>query len=248
MRRIYLLFLLILLCHKQEDRLKVVVTTSLIQGIVEEIGKDKVEVSTLIPSGMCPGHFDIKPQDMKALSSASLVLSQGWERIPKTQKIGIEGNWMIPDIHIKAVEKITEILCRKDPENREGYRRNGEDYKKRVLALTHEIKKEAKRLKGIKVVSSQYQKDFLEWLGLDVVGVYARPEDLTPKTLKEIIDRAKREGVRLVVDNLQSGKDAGLPIAEEIGAKHITLTNFPENSYIESLRENVEKLLCAIRQ
>ena len=49
--------------------------------------------------------------------------------------------------------------------------------------------------------------------------------------------------VALVVDNLQSGPNTGKQIAEDIGAAHVTLSNFPlKGSFIETLEENVAKL------
>jgi hypothetical protein len=53
--------------------------------------------------------------------------------------------------------------------------------------------------------------------------------------------------VKLVVDNLQSGPDTGEPLAQGLGAKHVTLTNFPlQGSYRQSLLDNVTALARAI--
>jgi zinc transport system substrate-binding protein len=50
----------------------------------------------------------------------------------------------------------------------------------------------------------------------------------------------------MVVDNLQSGPDAGKGIAETLGAPHVVLTNFPsEKGYLATLGENVNAVLAA---
>jgi len=61
------------------------------------------------------------------------------------------------------------------------------------------------------------------------------------------MEKAKKTGARLVVDNLQSGADAGLNIAKDLNIPHITLTNFPEqDSYLKALAENSRKILDAV--
>jgi hypothetical protein len=52
--------------------------------------------------------------------------------------------------------------------------------------------------------------------------------------------------VIFVVDNLQSGPDAGKGIAETIGVPHVVLTNFPsEKGYLTTLGENVDAIIAA---
>jgi len=70
------------------------------------------------------------------------------------------------------------------------------------------------------------QQGFLKWAGFDVVATYGRPEELSPKKMQELINKGKEAGIKLVVDNLQSGPDAGAGIAEEIGAAQV-ISNFP---------------------
>ena len=62
-----------------QKKIKIVATTSLIASIVEEVGGDRFDVVTIVPFGMCPGHFDIRPGDVKLLEEASLLLEHGWE-------------------------------------------------------------------------------------------------------------------------------------------------------------------------
>ena len=50
----------------------------------------------------------------------------------------------------------------------------------------------------------------------------------------------------MVVDNLQSGPDAGRGIAEALGVPHVILSNFPsENGYLATLGDNVAAVLAA---
>ncbi|MBM3241928.1 zinc ABC transporter substrate-binding protein [Candidatus Poribacteria bacterium] len=62
-------------CGRQiDDNIKIAVTTSSLGCIVKELGKEKIDVVTIVPSGMCPRHFDLKPKDAQALSDAKLLL------------------------------------------------------------------------------------------------------------------------------------------------------------------------------
>jgi hypothetical protein len=60
-------------------RLKIVATTSLIAEIVADVGGAAVEIATLIPPASCPGHFDIKPNDMKLLADARVFFLHNWQ-------------------------------------------------------------------------------------------------------------------------------------------------------------------------
>ncbi len=254
----------------QEGRaIKVVVTTSLIASIVQEIGGDRVEVVTIVPFGMCPGHFDIRPGDVKVLEEAQVVLKHGFEgelfvedmlklvENPDLVRtiLSVEGNWMVPEVYIQAIDKIVEVLSQVEIEYAELFKYNALDYKKEIVSLARQIQQEAERLRvsEIKVVCARMQAEFVEWLGFEVVATYGRPEELTLRKLKEIIDKAKEANVRLVIDNLQSGPRAGVPIADEIRGIHVVLTNFPQYfmgrlSYPKSLKENAFNLFQALRE
>ena len=83
---------------------------------------------------------------------------------------------------------------------------------------------------------------------MDIVFAYRRAGELTPGMMAEAIKQAKHEQVRLIVDNLQSGSDVGLAIAEEVNTKHIVLTNFPlGNSYPEALAQNFSTVVQALQ-
>ena len=264
-RNLILLFSILLLSHcgwsrQFTEKLKLVTTTSLIGNIVQQIGGDKVEVTTIVPGGMCPGHFDVRPGDIKLLSDAQIFLIHGWESFVEklvnsvrsrkllVKTINVQGNWMVPDIQLRAVDAITNILCKINPENAKYFRNQSNIYQKQILALKREIKQKAKnkRVNRISVVCSEMQAEFVKWLGFNVVATYGRPSDLTASKIKEVLDRARRENVKIVIDNLQSGPDAGIPIANEIGGVHVVLTNFPIDSYLQSLQDNASKLFEAV--
>ena len=61
------------------------------------------------------------------------------------------------------------------------------------------------------------------------------------------MEAARGKNVVAVVDNLQSGADAGRPLAEELHVPHVVLSNFPGSlpgteDYFDLLNYNVRLL------
>lgn len=243
---------------RREPCLRIVASTTLIGAIVSEIGGAKVEVETIVPAGMCPGHFDIKPKQVAMIVEADLVILHGWEKwlesLPISSKTKLKaapimGNWLIPDTHIEAIKWIEELLIEADPENSQIYRANSQHYQSIVRQAALETKQRFQSYHGMRVISSELQSELLLWLGLEVVATYGRPEDLTPAMIADLIEIGRRNHVGVVVDNLQSGSQIGDGIARQIGAQHVVLSNFPQDrGYIATLKDNADRLEDAIRR
>jgi zinc transport system substrate-binding protein len=265
-KKFFIVSLLILIlgihptCQKSStERIKVATTTSILGSIVEAIGEGKIDIVVIVPGGMCPGHFDITPGDVANLTDSKVLINHGWEqwitdlldaveKKPVLHTIDINGNLMVPEVHTRAAENVAALLCSLDYSQREHYLRNVASYLSLIDSLAKKIQTEIEMVVPVKVVCSELQVEFVKWLGFDVVATYNRTEDFTPKMLSEIIQKAKEENVTLVVDNLQSGPDAGVGIAEEIGAQHVTVTNFPLNgSYPDALMENFKTIMHVLQ-
>jgi len=254
-----ILFLVAMQCtHTSSKKIKIAATTMLLGSIVHQIGADKTELITIVPAGMCPGHFDMTSENIMNLNESAILLCHGWEtwtgklleavdNKPSLRKIGTGKNMMVPDNHIAAAANITAVLCSLDNTNRDYYIENHRRYVNTIDSLVDEIKVLSSGIKGVKVICSALQEEFIQWLGMDIVMVYPRAEELTPKILADAISRAKHDNIRLVIDNLQSGADAGFVIAEEMKTKHIVLTNFPlGDSYPKTLMQNFLTVLQAL--
>ena len=228
-------------------KLKVVTSTSLIAQIVQRVGGDKVDVVNIIAPAQCPGHFDIKPGDIRKLADADLFLLHGWQGEKFSQdliasannpdltvvkinvKVGENDNWMTPPVQKAATDKIANALAQVDAENSTYYHQLAAEYKDKISALEAEIKARIAPLNPsqVNVICAQMQAGFVSWAGLNIVATYGRPDSLTPQVVKELVDKGKAANVSLIIDNLQSGKDAGAGIAEELGCPRVILSNFP---------------------
>ena len=249
------------------SKLKVVSSTSLIAQIVERVGGDKVDVINIIPPAQCPGHFDVKPGDIQKLADADLFLLHGWqgekfsmELIASANnpdlsvvKLDVEGNWMTPAVQHKAADDIAGTLTQADAENSSYYQKSATEYKDMIAAKEAEIKAKLAQvnLSTVNVMCAEMQVGFVKWISFNVITAYGRPDSLTPQVVKELVDKGREAGVTLIIDNMQSGRDAGAGISEELGCARIILSNFPggfENTetWEKAIDFNIELIMEAL--
>jgi zinc transport system substrate-binding protein len=252
---------------EKSDKLKVVTSTSLIAQIVERVGGDKVSVVNIIPPAQCPGHFDVKPGDIRQLADAQLFFIHNWQgeqfstdliasadnKNLTTVKIDIAGNWMTPSVQEQAADKIAETLAQMDPENSAAYQKAATEYKAAVTAKGSEVTEKLSRmdLGSVNVLCDEQQADFVKWAGFNIVATFGRPETFTPQVVKDLEDKGKEGNVTLVIDNMQTGGESGKSLAEDLGVKHIVLSNFPggydnTDTWEKAVDKNIELIADAV--
>jgi len=79
MRKFYLFFGVLILTARILLGQDIVATTSVLSSVIKEVIKDKLTVETLVPSGYCPGHFDIKGSHLLSIEKSGLLFAQGFE-------------------------------------------------------------------------------------------------------------------------------------------------------------------------
>lgn len=247
----------------------VVTSTSILAQIVERVGGDNVDVVNIIPPAQCPGHFDIRPGDIQKLATGDLFLLHGWqgEKFSReliasaenpdlaTVQLDTPGNWMTPLVQKQATAIITDILCEQNNQNAITYHQLAADYIGKISDKEAEIEARlaSLSLSAVNVLCAEQQTGFASWVGLNVVATYGRPDSLTPQVVRELVDSGRNSGVTLVIDNLQSGQDAGAGIAEELGITRIILSNFPggfpdTETWEKAIDKNVQLILEATNQ
>ena len=245
-------------------KLKVVTSTSLIAQIVERVGGDKVSVVNIIPPAQCPGHFDVKPGDIQKLADAKLFIIHNWQgekfsdaliasannKNLTVVKVEMAGNWMTPPVQRDATDKIAAALAQIDPDNGAAYQKSAAEYKTEVTAKESEVKAKLGQvnLSVVNVLCDEQQAGFVKWTGLNIITTYGRPETFTPQIVKELVDKGKEKGALLVIDNMQTGGESGKSLAEQLGVKHIVLSNFPggyENTetWEKAIDKNIELIM-----
>ena len=243
--------------------------SAFISNIIQDVAGGKLESRPFIPPGMCPGHYDVKPSDIKALANSKAFFVHNYQQnyenvtglIEAAQNpdliitvINITGNWMTPPVQAEAVDEIAQALGELDEENAAHYQEKAAERVQAILAKGGEVRDRLLEagVEEAKVVCAEMQAGFVRWAGFDIVATYGRPEDLSVAEVEQLVVEAKEAGVALVIDNLQSGATATSKImAQDIGAIHVTISNFPggfDNTEIweKALDKNVDLLLEAL--
>jgi len=240
----------------------VVATHAVFGEIAGEIGDGLIEVVTIIPPGFCPAHYDLCPSDIAAFAGADLVFYSGFEAWVDTLlsavgnegiAVSLPGPWNTPEAAAAKADAIAAALAARFPDKADTFRANAADYEARLAALAESLRNEAtaRGVEGVPVICMEWQVGFVSWLGFDVVATYPMPEGLSMRDLVELADAGREGGAILVIDNWQSGIDFGKKLAEEIGAVHVVLSNFPgfppgTASLIDLFSHNAEALFSAI--
>lgn len=253
----------------EEADLNIVTSTSIIAYIVDNIGGDYVDVVNIIPPAQCPGHFDIKPGDIGKLADASIFFYHGWQGEKFSEEViqsannpdlivevlNIEGNWMVPSVQIAAAEKIGGIMGDVDTKNKTVYDQNIAAYIDYIGNTETTLRAELSEidLSQVNVLCAEQQAGFVKWTGVNIISTFGRPETLTPQIMQELIDKGNESNIVLVIDNMQSGPDAGKSIAEELNCNRVILSNFPGgfegiDTWEGTIDKNIELILTNISE
>jgi len=245
--------------------------SSLIADITQDIADGKLEVHNLIPPGMCPGHYDVKPSDVEMLASSKALIIHNWQQDMANitglitaadnanliiKVIDVPDAPMIPGVQAETTVKIAQALSEIDPANSAHYQERANERTQAVLAKGEEIENRLleAEVDGVKVICSNMQAEFINWAGFDVVATYGRPEELSVTDMEQLITQAKQAGVALVIDNLQSGGTAtSETMAQDIGAIQVTISNFPggfegTETWEKTIDKNVDLLLQSLAE
>jgi zinc transport system substrate-binding protein len=265
-----LVTVLVLTQHAQPS-VDIMAGSSLIADIIQDVAGNKLETHTLIPPGMCPGHYDVKPSDVETLANSRVLIIHNWQQNMKNitglveaadnpdlviKVIDVPDMPMVSQIQAETTDKIARALGEIDPENAVYYQQRAAERTQAILAKGEEMKDKLQdaNVSGVKVLCVEYQAGFAEWAGFNITATYGRPEDLSVADVETLVVEGKEAGVALVIDNLQSGTtNNSESMAQDIGAMQVTISNFPggfENTetWEKAIDKNVDLLLEALNE
>jgi zinc transport system substrate-binding protein len=245
--------------------------SSFITNIIPDLADGKVEARTIIPPGVCPGHYDVKLSDIVALANSKALFihnyQQNYENIAGAIEaaenpdlivtvLNVTGNWMVPAVQAEGVGRIAQALGEIYPENAAYYAGNATERAQAILAYGEQVKDRLQdaAVDGVKVICAAMQEGFVRWAGFDVVATYGRPEELSPDDVAQLISEAREAGVALIIDNLQSGSTTlGVSMEQDIEAISVIISNFPggledTETWEKAIDKNVDLLLDALNE
>jgi zinc transport system substrate-binding protein len=268
-------FVLTLSCGRkskvdQEGRMAVVVTIPPLADFVENVGKDRVEVSVMVPPGVSPHTYEPTPSQLKKVSQAKIYVkvgsgvefeltwmdklvginkdmavingSQGIEMIEKDPHV-----WLSPLNAKTMVENICNGLIKIDPENGEFFVQNKNQYLQELDELDRYIRE---KLEGIEnkrfLVYHPSWGYFAKEYGLKQIPIEHAGKEPTAKEIKDVVEKAKRYNIKVVFVSPQLSTKSAEVIAKEIGGQTKLIDPLAQ-SYIPNMRIVIEKLTQAMR-
>lgn len=266
MLTIILSIVVILSLNSQAKEVNIVCTNTALEDFTSNLLTENATIEYIMPPGVCPAFYDTKPSDIDKILSADIIISLGSTKMeswlsnlitynPDVDIIECKdlGEWNIPSGAKTFVQCISNELSFLLPEKNSSIRANAEIYMEQIDEKAKELQEiiENNGALGKEVICMQWQEDFLEWLGLNVVYSYGPPQGLSVQDEIDIINAASTNNINVIIDNLQSGTDFGSRVASESGASHVIFSNFPgaipgTDTYLDMITYNIEQLLNGI--
>ena len=251
---------------KKKDSSKIQIAVSIIpeSTFVEAVGKDHVEVTTMIPPGSSPETYEPTPKQMTEFSKSDLFFSIGMpleknQLIPnlntKTKvvsldkavqkqypdlKLGEERDphiWLSPKRVIVMIDTIVEELSKIDPQNTAFYQKNGDSYKDQIDAVDLKIQKSLLPVKNRKIIVFHPAFGYLaDDYQLEMYALEEEGKESTPEHLRQMIDLAKKEHIKVIFYQAETDSNQSKAFAEELGGKTVQLEPLAKD-YIGNLEK-----------
>ncbi len=278
-KRIILVFLFILMLYTPGLAKGLTVSTSIfiLSTVVKDIGKDRVEVSYVIPVSANPHIFSPTPKDLLSFSKSDLFIGVGYDfefwfdrvKFMRKNKAALFlsdfyknpiGSKKRPNPHIwldalfmkdVGIDKITEKMCNLDKSDCDYFKRNAEELKKKLTNLINKYKNLPKDNLCIVDVKPAFEY-FLKSFSLKSCDIVIKEGSAMPSVgdLKSVFRRCScKKGVVIYISNINVARS----VAESTGYKIVQLNPLgnpsdpKQNEYVKLLKYNLDKLQEALK-
>jgi len=247
-----------------ESNEKLTVAVSIVPEatFVEAIAQGKVDIVTLIPKGSSPENYEPTPQQRMEFEKADIYFAIGVPSEEfsildmvneKTKVIDLSKEvekkyppiyigdsrdphiWLSPKRVILMVDVIASELAKLDKVNSSFYLDNAQAYK---VKLNQAIKKINSTLNNVKnksfLVFHPAFNYFAQDFNLKMYSIEEEGKEVTPKSLIEIIDTAKKENIKNIYYQAEISAEQSIAFSKELGGEAILLDPLSPN-YIENL-------------
>ena len=234
-------------------------------AVLEVLGPDAARCLSLTGPGMCPGHFDVGPGQVRALRGVRVLLRfdfqadldnllephvDGGLRIAPVK---IPGGMAEPQSFVAVCRQVAEALVAAGLLGREAADARLADVQARMESLETWARQavRAAGLAGRPVLTSGHQAAFCRTLGLDVKATFSATDTAGMGEVRSALAAGRAAGATLVIANRPEGRQAADALAESLGARVVVFDNFPDegprNAFEAMVRGNVERLTAEVR-
>lgn len=256
---------------KESGKMVAAVTIVPERAFAEAVCGDLAEVVVMVPPGYSPENYEPTPKQTEEFSKAAVYFAIGVpaeERIlsgdggikgMKIVKLQDEVAKAYPDREIAPGERdphiwlspkrakiMVEAIAREmgliDGKNKERYMENAAKYIDELNKLDEEIKAALGGLKNRKfIVFHPAFGYFADDYGLEMHALEQEGKEATPRRLQEMVDFAKKEGIKAVFYQQEIDSKQSRAFAEEIGGRTILLDPLSPD-YIGNIKRTAEAL------
>lgn len=252
------------------------------ENIVGDVPGVRV-VNMTEPQQGCLHDYQMIPADLKTLDKADIFVINGagmeafMDKVVKQRpdlkiveaskgiellkdKNGEENAhvWVSISGAVKEVNNIAEGLAKADPQNADAYRKNADEYVKKLEVEKDKMHKALDGFKNKNIVTfHEAFPYFAKEFNLNIVSVVERKPGTEPSAgeLAKLIDSIKSANVKVLFAEPQYSKKAADSIARQTGSKVYLLDpvvtgakDAPADSYIKTMDENLKVLVQAFSE
>jgi zinc transport system substrate-binding protein len=253
------------------SQVRVVVSVAPQEEFVEAVGKDRVQVTVMVPPGADPHTYEPLPRQMQELSQAQVYLMVGsplefeltWMdkmRAMNTQMKVVNSSqgivfitsqgensgdphvWVSPRNARVMVENTYQAMVEVDPENQRYYQENRDQYLEKLDQLDQNLTRSLQKVKSKKILVYHPSWAYLcRDYGLEQLSMEKEGKEPTSQDLALLVDEARQENITLVFVSPQRDQRNAQVIAEEIGGEVVVVDPLGRN-YLENMAQVAEAL------
>ncbi len=262
------------------NKIKVVVSFNAMREFAAAVGKDKIHITTLVNDGTEPHDFEPKVKDLKSIENAQVFVYNGLKMeswVDKSLQVVGKKNLVVVDaskgaqaiktdgktdphlwLSLKGAEIQTEniknALVKADPENKNFYEENYEEFIIKLEELYNLYNPKINSLSNKNFVTGHAAFAYLcRDFGLkqnSIEDIFAEGEP-SAKKLGDITDYCKKNKIKTIFAEDMVSPKISKTLANEVDAKVekiYTLEGKEDNKdYLQSMAYNLEKIYESLK-
>lgn len=247
---------------KEPKDFSAAVSSPYLEAAVREVSHRDMRLVRLAGPSMCPGHFDMRPSQIRELADCDLLVrfdfqkgldkrfgaEQGDSR--RTAVVAAHGGLGVPDSYVSVCRQVADHLIQAGVLTRGEAEERLKNLADRLASLRREVERkiEEGHLRDAPVLASGHQTDFCRWLGLRVVGEISSADGNGMHDMEEALKAGQSARARIVVANEPEGRQSADVFADRLQAKVVVFANFPAPDKNASFDDMVRGNLAALLQ
>lgn len=244
---------------------EIAVTNSYLAAVCRDLLGEDRGVLVLSGAGSCPGHFDVRPSQARAMRDCRLVLRFDFQqsldaklsawggRETAIAPVSVADGLCVPTCYLSACRQVAEAMVERDLLAADAAKDRLAEIERQTTELQAELSERVRQagLAGTAVLASGHQAGFCRSLGLQVAGTFRGADQAGVAGIDRAIEQGEQAGVTLVIANRPEGRKLADALADRLDARVVLFGNFPgpdECTFAGLVRANVKRLTGSAEQ